>query len=164
MKKIRFILLIIFLFLCTLSYTSISWALKTFAFLNFDEIIFQLTTPLQATESSILKSYAAGGLFPALILIFFISIIVLTIYHYLKPKTLKLELKLWKKKKTFNIKTNYIKVIYTLILIIVPIIIVISGLQKVDLFTYIERNYLNDSVDFFKENYVDPQKVNITLP
>lgn len=164
MKKIRYIFLIIFFFLCVLSYTSITWAIKTFAFLNFDEIIFQLTTPLQATESSIIKSYIAGGLFPAILLTIFICIVSLTLYHYLKPKTIEVDIKLWKKKINFNIKTIYIKIIYTLLLIIVPIIVVISGLQKIDLFTYIERNYLNDSVDFFKENYVNPKKVDITFP
>ena len=164
MKKIKYILLILFLFICTLLYTSIKWATKSFDFLNFDEIIFQLTTPLQATESSIINSYIVGGLVPALLILPIIIIVIVFIYHYLSVKTLEIDLKLWKKNINITLKTIYLKILITLVLIFGAVAIAIHGLEEVNLFTYIERTFLNNSVDFFAENYVDPQSVEITFP
>ncbi len=164
MKKVAYFLLFLFLFICILGYASMNWAIKTFAFLNFDEIIFQLTTPLQATESSIIKSYVAGSIFPSVIIALFVIPIVLIIYHYLNTSSIQFNLRLWKTKKSFNIKSIYLKILFTLLLIIIPITIVFSGLQKINLISYVERNYLNDSVDFFKTNYIDPKNTKITFP
>ena len=54
---IKSILLFILVFLLCLALFSTYWALDTFNFYSFDEVLFQLTTPIKSASSSILESY-----------------------------------------------------------------------------------------------------------
>ncbi len=165
MKKIiKNIIIIIFLFLCTLIFTSVNWALQNFEFLNFDEILFQISTPLQSTETSILKSYAMGGLMTGIILTLLEFGILKLIYHFFSAQSTEISIKLWEKSFRFKIKNSILKTITTILVIILPILLVLYSLTKISIVDYIKKNYLNNSVDFFEKNYVDPRNVEITFP
>ena len=163
-KTIKTIILILYLFINILLCTSINWATKVFAFLNFEEIIFQITTPLRNTESSIMKSYFGGGLFNGVLITLITSIIVIVIYHFLSVHSTEIDIKLWKKKIAISINNKILRVLFTILIIIIPLLLSYYSLNTVGFTTYIKKNYLNDSIDFFEKNYVDPKTVEITFP
>ena len=55
-RTLRYILLYVLVFFLTLSVFSTNWAINKFAFLSFDETMFQLTSPIKSAESSILAT------------------------------------------------------------------------------------------------------------
>ncbi len=161
---IKNILIILFLFICILIATSVHWALQNFDFLNFDEILFQLSTPLQSTESSILESYAYGGLMTGIIFTLLAFFFLKLAYNYLSAHSTEIDIKLWKKEIRFTIKNNILRILLTILAVIVPIILVIYSLNRIEITDYIQKNYLNNSLDFFEKNYINPQDVEITFP
>ena len=99
MKKsgiIKYILLYIFVFLLSLSVTSTSWAINKFAFLSFDETLFQLTTPIKSAESSIITTYLTDSFCIALL----DSIIIYIMIIFITKKVKKLLLIFLKGRKT----------------------------------------------------------------
>ncbi|MBR2679045.1 MAG: LTA synthase family protein [Bacilli bacterium] len=149
MKKsgiIKYILLYIFVFLLSLSVTSTSWAINKFAFLSFDETLFQLTTPIKSAESSIITTYLTDSFCIALLA----SIIIYIMIIFITKKV---------KNKHNSKKINTITV--TILLIIATIIIYVC-LDKIGFIKY-TKNQFRES-NFIKENYTNPKKVDITFP
>lgn len=162
MKKCRYILLYIYVFLISLSVSSTNWAINKFAFLSFDEAIFQLTSPIKSAEKSILTSFVADSLFIAVMcsLIFF-GLLVL-ILNYLDCKQINLEIKLWKKKILFGIKSSILKLLLKLTVIICTIYIIYSCLNRIGFINYL-YNQIHESL-FIEEHYVNPNDIKLTFP
>ena len=143
---IKYILTYIFVFLLSLAVTSTSWAINKFAFITFDETLFQLTTPIKSAESSIITTYLTDSFLVALL----VSIVIFVIIVFITKKL---------KKKHSSKKINTITVT---ILVIIAIIIIYVCLDKIGFVKY-TKNQFRES-NFIKENYVDPNKVKVTFP
>ena len=127
MKKsnvIKHVLLFIILFIILLLFLSTIWALNTFAFINFDEILFQLTSPIKSTESSILISFALSSFLPTIIISIITYLFIKELYKYYKYDKLNFKIKLFNKKVNFNIKTTIIKTITTIVIILISLFII----------------------------------------
>lgn len=161
-SKIKHILLFILLFITIFLLFSTRWALNTFAFINFNEVIFQLTSPIKSTESSILVSFFSSSLVPTIIVCLIVYVLLKELFELLKNKYLEFNLKLFGKKIIFNIKTNIIKILLTILLIITPLLIIYYCLNKITLIDYIKIQ--SQESKFIENNYIDPDKVNIKFP
>ena len=161
-SKIKHILLFILLFITIFLFFSTRWALNTFAFINFNEVIFQLTSPIKSTESSILVSFFSSSLVPTIIVCLITYLLLKELFKLLKNKYLEFNLKLFGKKIIFNIKTNIIKILLTILLIITPLLIIYYCLNKITLIDYIKVQ--SQESKFIENNYIDPDKVNIKFP
>lgn len=145
MKIIKNILLYIVVLLLSFSIALTRWGLAQFGNVNFDEILFQLRTPILSTEENILRVFYVNALIPALVISIISFIIIKYIYRYLTNKN----------------KFTYRK-IYTFIMIIIGIFIPIYCLGKFDFYQYVEVQLTNSK--FIEKNYVDPYSVNIKFP
>lgn len=142
MKKGKYIGLYLLVFFLSLAITSTRWAVNKFAFLSFDETLFQLTSPIKSAETSIITSYLTKGLLLGFIASIIVYIIIIFSYKYLLNK----------------IKPKYLKIF----LFVISIVIVYTCLYKIDFVNYV-KNYLKEST-FIKDNYVNPKDVKITFP
>ena len=162
MKKIKNILLFICsILICLLSFST-HWALKTFNIANFDEIIFQLTTPIKSASSSILNSFITDCFIPSLLLGIIVYIVLILVFKYLSCKSLNFNIQLFKKEFNFNIKTIIIKLIIVIILGVLSIVIIYRSLNRVLFLDYIDAQ-LHPST-FIEDHYVEPRDVKITFP
>ena len=142
MKKGKYAGLYLLVFFLSLAITSTRWAINKFAFLSFDETLFQLTSPMKSAESSIITSYLSKGLLLGFIISIIVFIIIIFSYKYLLNK----------------IKPIYLKIL----LAVVSIVIVYTCLYKIDFVNYV-KNYCRES-NFIEENYVNPKDVEIEFP
>ena len=83
MKKF---LMYLYVFFITLAVFSANWAINGFAFLNFDETLFQLTTPVGSAESSILISYLTKSLLVSIFISVLLFYILIKVYKYITHK------------------------------------------------------------------------------
>ncbi len=138
---ILFVLILLLSFFCSLT----RWGLAQFGNVNFDEILFQLRTPILSTEENILKVFFYNALLPAIIIGIIVFLIVFFIYRYL------------------IIKNRYaLKKTLTIMIIIISIFIPLYCLNKFDFFQYLKVQLTNSS--FIEKNYVNPKDVEITFP
>lgn len=142
MKKGKYIGLYLLVFFLSLAITSTRWAVNKFAFLSFDETLFQLTSPIKSAETSIITSYLTKGLLLGFVVSILVYIIALLSYKYLLNK----------------IKPRYLKIF----LLVISIVIVYTCLYKIDFVNYV-NNYFKES-SFIKDNYVNPKDVDIKFP
>ncbi|MBQ6477605.1 MAG: LTA synthase family protein [Bacilli bacterium] len=161
-KIIKNFFVFLYIFIITLIYFSTKWALHTFEFLNFDEIVFQLTSPLSGTESTIMTSFYSNSLFPSIVFSVICFILIKTLYSYLSTEYLNINIMIRNKKFNFNIKTIILKIIITTIIIISGLCIINNSCTKLHLPKYLKS--LFESSKFIEEHYVDPKEVKITFP
>lgn len=166
MKKIvkyfRYLLLFILLFFLSLAVYSTKWALNTFAFLNFDEIIFQLTSPLEGTSQEIISSFISDSLVLSIICSIVLFIIFCIIIKYLSCDGFEFDFKFFKKRFNFSISGKMSRILLSVIMVFISIGIIYICLDKVTFIDYIKAQ-LDDSL-FIEENYVDPKEVSLTFP
>ena len=161
-RTLRYILLYVLVFFLTLSVFSTNWAVNKFAFLSFDETMFQLTSPIKSAESSILTSFLTDSFLFAVICSIIVFFVLCLIINYLSCKKLDFEIKLWRKNLKFSIKTSILKVLLGLIIFLSTIGIVYSCLDRIGFISYI-YDQTHESL-FIEKNYVDPDKVSLTFP
>lgn len=145
MKIFKNIMLYILVFLLCLFCNLTRWGLAQFGNVNFDEILFQLRTPILSTETNILLHFFYSALLPAIIASIIVFIVIKLIYKYL-----------------INKKKNTLKKAFVITLVIVSIFIPIYCLNKFDFFQYLEVQMTNSK--FIEKNYVDPDSVRIKIP
>ena len=153
------ILLILFL---SLSLYSTNWATDTFKFLSFDEVLFQITTPIKGTASSILSSYLFDSLFLAIILTAFLFVVIYIILHFIDCYFFDFEIQIKKKIIHFKIKGFVFKICFAVCTIILTVGIVYYCLDKMLFIDYVKAQV--DDSPFIEEHYVDPQTVSIAFP
>ena len=166
MKKtfstIKAILLFLLIFVLSLSAYSTKWALNTFAFLNFDEIIFQLTSPIEGTSKEILLSFMSNSLLLSIICSIVLFFIVHLLLRYFSCDRFNIDVEIFKKKYDFSIRGKSLKIIFGIFIFIISIIIPFICLDKIKFIDYVISQF-NDS-SFIEDNYVDPRSVNIEFP
>ena len=117
---------------------SIMWCLRTFGRLSMEELVYELSAPLEGTGSDMLLRYAIGALLPTLI------VTAIIIYFGM-------------------IRKKDLAIIGGLI---ASIILAVSSsavfFKKLNVYDYLVN--AGDESTFIEDNYVDPSKVEITFP
>ncbi|MEG2028801.1 MAG: sulfatase-like hydrolase/transferase [Bacilli bacterium] len=159
MKKVKFIIGIIFLILAVFTAFLTNWTINTFGLLSFEEIIYHLTSPLQGTSPIMIKSFIYNCLIPS-----FYVVILIIIILYFNPFKVKIN-------GTINIKGEKKFTIFPFIFIkkyflIINIIIFSFSLYicsgKTGVTKYVKNQFKNS--DFIEANYADSKKTNLIFP
>ena len=153
MKKVKYklvriteiidvILTILFALIAPLLFFSMQWMFRTWSHLSMDELVFHLQSPLEGTNTDMIKEYLVKCLLPSLI-IFVVVIVVLVIF---------------KKKQWFYILDGVLLITF---LGIAGTTIYIT-IQKLDVDGYLEAK--GSYSEFIDTYYVDPADMAITFP
>ena len=164
MKKIiKNIILSLLVFFVVFIHFLVKWAIDSFNFLNFDEILFQLTSPLNGTEASILESFFEKTVIRSILLTSVILVMIAIIIKFFQAKTTNINMKVFKKKIQYSISGKKISLIAKALIVVLLVLSLIKSANDIGLVKYIKYNYLSNS-DFFKKNYIDTRKVKLTFP
>ena len=161
-KIIKHILLFIILFIIILLFFSTFWATNTFAFINFDEILFQLTSPIKSTESSILIGFLLNSLLITIIVTIIVYLLLKELYQLLSYNKYEIQIKIFSKKINFYIKSIVIKTLLSILIVLLSLGVIYYCLNKITLINYIKSQ--REASTFIEDNYVDPDDVEITFP
>jgi len=142
MKKI---LLYLFTFLLVFIESVSDWADSYFGDVNFSEILFQLRSPLAATESSVMKAFFLNSLIPSIIISLIIFLLLVLLFKYIKDDNKKI-----------------LKIVVIVSIVVFSIFDVVHALNKFDFFNYVSAQTTKSS--YIEDNYVDPKSVSIKFP
>lgn len=161
-KIVKYLLLLILIFILTLGCFSTKWALDTFAFLNFDEIIFQLSSPIESASSTILDSFINDSLICSIAWTIIIYVVLVIFFKYISCKSFDININFFKKNINFIIKGVFIRAFVAIFSIVVSIGIIYTCLDKVTFIDYI-KSQINDS-SLIEDNYIFPEDVKLKFP
>lgn len=158
---IRIILIIVVSLLFILSF-SYKWAVKEFSGVEFETILFQLSTPLKGTSSTILNDYKKMALIPALICIA-IVIIVCLIYWRTRKYAYTICIPYHGKEKKIKLPNLRIPIVIVLMVIVIwAEALWIYGDRAFGMGKYIEAQ--TQESPFIENEYVNPTDVALTFP
>ncbi|MDO4619768.1 MAG: sulfatase-like hydrolase/transferase [Lachnospiraceae bacterium] len=136
------ILLPIFSFLAVLLWRSYDWVQSQWSELTMDEIIFELTAPLEGTGNNMIEDYMLRALLPALL---FAALVILLVV-------------LFRKKNHYRLIAR----LCTAAAAVMIVSILVLFAKKVQLIDYIKNR--NTVSDFIEKNYADPAETKLTFP
>ena len=142
MKKI---LLYLFTFLLVFIESVSDWADSYFGDVNFSEILFQLRSPLAATESSVMNAFFLKSLLPSIIISLIVFFLFSLLFKYIKDDNKRI-----------------LKIVVIVFIIVFSIFDVVHALNKFDFFKYVSLQTTKSS--YIENNYVDPKSVSIKFP
>ena len=142
MKKI---LLYLFTFLLVFIESVSDWADSYFGDVNFSEILFQLRSPLAATESSVMNAFFLKSLLPSIIISLIVFFLFSLLFEYIKDDNKRI-----------------LKIVVIVFIIVFSIFDVVHALNKFDFFKYVSLQTTKSS--YIENNYVDPKSVSIKFP
>lgn len=134
------ILQVSFIVLSVIITFTMRWTLSSWDELSLEEVIYQLSMPLEGTSEAMLVSFIYCSIIPTII-----SVIIMGLLIYILKKKIKPIVSL-----------NTIALISLLVLVL-DCVIVWKALNISSYFT-------SNSYDFIEEEYVDPRNVKITFP
>lgn len=141
-KVVDIMLTVIFALIAPLLFFSARWMFQTWNHLTMDELVFHLNSPLEGTNTDMIKEYLLKCLLPSVV-IFLIVIILLIIVR---------------KKKVFYVTEGFLLVG----MITLAFGTVIQTADRLDLKNYLANQ--GKASDFIDTYYVDPADVAITFP
>lgn len=162
LQILKNLLLIVIILLLSLSIFSTNWAVSTFNFLNFDEVLFQLTTPIKSASSTILSSFIWESLIRALLATGVIFIVLFFIFHYFSGHRFDFTIQFKKKKFQFSINGSTFKRMIRIACFVMALGIFYYCLDKMLILDYVKAQ--SEESSFIEDNYVDPKEVTITFP
>lgn len=142
-KPIKMALLalqILFILFCIIITFTMRWTLSSWDELSLEEVIYQLSMPLEGTSQAMWVSFIYCSIIPTFIAVLFITLIIFIFKKRITPTN------------SINILT-----IASLIVLIIDFAIVWKSLD-------ISSYFSNNSRDFIAEEYVNPSKVDISFP
>ena len=142
MKKI---LLYLFTFLLVFIESVSDWADSYFGDVNFSEILFQLRSPLAATESSVMNAFFLKSLLPSVIISLIVFFLFSLLFKYIKDDNKRI-----------------LKIVVIVFIIGFSIFDVVHALNKFDFFNYVSAQTTKST--YIEDNYVDPKSVSIKFP
>lgn len=166
MKKVVVIELII-LWLSFVMYFSGNWAISTFSFSAFDEILYTLTSPVLNAGQNLIPDFIFNNVIFPLLIVGFISLIIYICNTYRKKYSILVKIELGKKKKKleFDLFNNVCFKILKVMLCVLPIVFFALSFYKLgndlELFEYL-KNQTEEST-FIEEVYVNPSEVELTF-
>ncbi len=122
--------------------TSCFWALSQFADLNMEELVFQLSSPLEGTGNGMVERYIISCVIPAVVTLL-ICILYTAVFR----------------KGRWFIFVSKIAAAIGAVLTIAPIVVFWN---ETNLGEYLKNQ--TETSDFIGQNYVNPKDVNITFP
>lgn len=129
-------------FLAPLVFFSVQWIFRTWSHLSMDELIFHLQSPLEGTNTDMVKEYLIECLAPALLI--FVVVILFMIF--------------FRKKRWFYVFDGVLLVVFILIIGVS----INTTVQKLDVDGYLESQ--GSYSEFIDTYYVDPANTMITFP
>ena len=129
-------------FLAPLVFFSVQWIFRTWSHLSMDELIFHLQSPLEGTNTDMVKEYLIECLAPALVI--FVVVILFMIF--------------FRKKRWFYVFDGVLLVVFILIIGVS----INTTVQKLDVDGYLESQ--GSYSEFIDTYYVDPANTMITFP
>ena len=136
------ILTVILSLLAPLAFLSVQWIFRTWSHLSMDELIFHLQSPLEGTNTDMVKEYLIECLAPALVI--FVVVILFMIF--------------FRKKRWFYVFDGVLLIVFILIIGVS----INTTVQKLDVDGYLESQ---GSYSEFIDTYcVDPANTMITFP
>ena len=136
------ILSVVFAFLAPLLFFSGGWVFRTWNHLSMEELVFHLKTPLEGTNTALVREYILECLLPSVIIFLLIQIFFFLI----------------RKKRFFHLANG----ILLTVLILISLGTLYTAAKKLNLKQYLEAQ--NTSSDFIEIYYVDPAETVITFP
>ena len=136
-------LVILLITIATLLAFSAKWMFKTWTSLTMDELVYHLTTPLEGTNTDMIKAYCNQCAVPTILI--FVLVVMLVLANR-------------KKEKVFR------RIIALLSVAAIGITAATVGItwNILDIGAYLKGQ--NTYSTFIDDNYVDPSSVNITFP
>lgn len=136
------ILTVILSLLAPLAFLSVQWIFRTWSHLSMDELIFHLQSPLEGTNTDMVKEYLIECLAPALVI--FVVVILFMIF--------------FRKKRWFYVFDGVLLIVFILIIGVS----INTTVQKLDVDGYLESQ--GSYSEFIDTYYVDPANTMITFP
>lgn len=136
------ILTVILSLLAPLAFFSVQWIFRTWSHLSMDELIFHLQSPLEGTNTDMVKEYLIECLAPALVI--FVVVILFMIF--------------FRKKRWFYVFDGVLLIVFILIIGVS----INTTVQKLDVDGYLESQ--GSYSEFIDTYYVDPANTMITFP
>ena len=155
------LLFLLVLFLC-LALFSTNWALESFHFLHFDEVLFQLTTPIKSTSTSVLSSFFKDSFLISILAGGIAFSFLYILFHYLTCNYLEVDIQLFKKKFHFKWKSKTAKRVARFFVFLFSVGLVYYCLDKMLIIDFVKAQM--DDSPFIEEHYVDPKGVSISFP
>ncbi len=145
---------LVFLFsvIFTLLGFSLIWCMRTWQHLNMDELVYELSAPLEGTGSDMIIKYVLNCIVPTVLIV---AIVLIARFVRSRINTEKEAEKATSKGRKTRFALPALSFIFMLICVVVFWI-------RLDVTEYL-RNMGDDST-FIKDNYVDAGKVTLTFP
>ena len=141
----RKFLLYLFTFFIVFIESVSDWADNYFGDVNCSEILFQLRSPLAATESSVMNAFFMKSLIPSMVIALVLFFLLYLLFKYIKDDNKKI-----------------LKIVVVVALIVLTIFDVVHALNKFDFFKYLDDQTTKST--YIADNYVDPSTVSIKFP
>ena len=141
----------LYFFVLTLIIFGVKWAFSRFAFINFDEVLFQLTSSISTSESSVLSSLFIDCILPAFISALFLFIFFTITLAFLNNND-----------KVRKIRTKKIKNIMKVCLGICLLVVICYALTKITFWDYLKS--ISTKSNYIENNYVNPKNVKLSFP
>ena len=141
----------LYFFIITLIVSGVRWAFSRFAFINFDEVLFQLTSSISTSESSVLYSLFIDCILPAFIGALFIFVFFTITLAYLNNRD-----------KVRKIRTKKIKNVMKVCLGVCLLVVICYALTKITFWPYLKS--ISIKTNYIENNYVNPKNVKLSFP
>lgn len=141
-KVVDIMLTVIFALIAPLLFFSARWMFQTWNHLTMDELIFHLNSPLDGTNTDMIKEYLMKCLVPSIVILLAVIILLIIV----------------RKKKVFYVTKGFLLVG----MIALAFGTVILTADRLELKEYLANQ--GKASDFIDTHYVDPAETSITFP
>lgn len=156
-EKIKLILLFLFVYFFVMLNITGMWAINQFGNLDINNIIFNLTTPLEDANTDIIYVYIFDVLLNVKYIIFSALILFFVIINFKKDYLVSISIF-----KKINIKFFILKNRKKILIILLPLITLFNLDYNYNLIHEIKYYFVNS--DFIENNYVNVDIENLTFP
>ena len=149
-----FILGNVFLFLTILITSALIWQVIYFNTIDFEQLLYNLLSPMDGANTEVFTTFAWQITPIALLISIVLSSILIT---------LTTEEDSVQKKRKWNDVANFIRKHHLTVNILLFVLVTIFAFVKIGGVRYVWNHYFDKSV-IYEEEYVDPEKVELTFP
>ena len=149
-----FILGNVFLFLTILITSALIWQVIYFNTIDFEQLLYNLLSPMDGANTEVFTTFVWQITPIALLISIVLSSILIT---------LTTEEDSVQKKRKWNDVANFIRKHHLTVNILLFVVVTIFAFVKIGGVRYVWNHYFDKSV-IYEEEYVDPEKVELTFP
>ena len=161
-KIIKNIFLFLGLFLIFFIISASKWAVRYYGEISFEEIIFQLFSPIVTTAGEAVDRFIYQVLIPALSYGVIFFIITKVFFKVIRDRDLIFGFTL--RERNIRLRIPYLVINYSMKILIIGVLFfnIYYSVNRFGVFDYIKEQIFVST--FIEENYVDPKSVEITSP